>query len=172
MDCRQCKEDITAYLDGELNSAGSAEMRSHLETCPSCTEELRSFQKASAFFESHTRELELRPGSWNPVQARISTASSPSPFGFLVFNRWRYALATLAFAAALSLGYFWHHQAERKSLEEYIAQYVKAREAGQLFPFRFGGAKSGLGSPSFKTENPFIEAKATIDVNPFRSEDR
>jgi len=172
MDCKQCKEDLTAYLDGELSSEGSAEMRSHLETCPSCSGELRSFQKASAFFVSHTKELELRPGSWNLLQARISAASSPSPFGFFAFDRWRYALATLAFVAALGLGYFWHHQAEKKSLDEYIAQYVKAREAGQIFRFRFGGIKSGLGSTSFKTENPFIEVKATMDVNPFQSEDR
>ena len=172
MDCRQCKEDLTAYLDGELSPGGSEEMRSHLETCPSCTEELRSFQKASAFFESHTKVSELRPGSWNLVKARISTASSPSPFRFLALNRRRYALATLVFVVALSLGYLWHQHAEKRSLDEYIAQYMKAREAGQIFRFRFGGAKTGLNSSSFKTENPFIEVKATMDVNPFRSEDR
>ncbi len=172
MDCKRCKEDLSAYLDAELSPADYAEMQSHLEACMSCTEELHSFQKTADFFETHTGELELPPGSWNLVKARISMADSPSPSRFPGINRWRYAFAALVFFIALGAGYLWHQQAEQKSLDEYIAQYVKARDAGQIFRFKIGGAKAGFNAANFKTGNPFIEVKATIDVNPFRSEDR
>ena len=62
MDCKQCTEDLTAYLDGELSPADSAQVQSHLAACASCADELRSFQEAADFVESHKREL--KPASW------------------------------------------------------------------------------------------------------------
>jgi anti-sigma factor RsiW len=156
MDCRQCRDDLTAYLDGELNPADSAEVRSHLETCTSCADELRSFQHAADFVESHKRELELSPGSWNLVRARISSSNSLPSSRFLVPNRWRFAFASLAIIATVALGYFWYQQAQERNLDAYISQYIRIRESRQ----------------HFQPENPFMEVSANLDANPFRSEDR
>ena len=47
MDCKQHAEDLTAFLDGELSDAESGRMRSHLGTCVSCSEELRSLRETA-----------------------------------------------------------------------------------------------------------------------------
>jgi anti-sigma factor RsiW len=172
MDCKQCRENLTAYLDEELSPEGAAEARSHLEICSSCADELHSLQKAADFIESHSGALDPRPGSWNRVQARISKADSLSPFRFLTMNRWRFALTTVVLMSTFALGYFWHQQSQKRSLDEYVAQYVKAREAGQSFQLPIGKAWSNPKAENLNADNPFIEVKATFDANPFRSEDR
>jgi hypothetical protein len=171
MECTRCREDLTAYQDGELSPAESAEVRSHLENCAACAGELGSLREAVEFIGSHVGELEPGPASWNQILSRISEESSRSPLRILALNRWRFALATMVFLAALALSYFWHQQVQQRGLNEYISQYVKAREAGEHFLLLIGKAKPGIGTENFSADNPFIEVKATVDINPFRSEE-
>lgn len=172
MDCAQCVEELTAFLDGELSPADFERMRSHLDTCASCAQELHSLRGAADFVESHQRELELRPGSWNLVRARISTADSFSPFRFLAPNRWRIAMASLAIAAALGIGYILHHQVQQRSLDQYIAQYIQDRRAQEPSRPIFSDFRAGFKSEDSRALNPFAELKTTLTNNPFRSEDR
>ena len=172
MDCKQCTEDITAFLDGELSAAESELVRSHLSICASCAEELRSLREAADFIESHKRELEPRAGSWNLVRARISTADSPSLLRFFAPNRWRVALASLVLIAALALGYQQYQQIQKRSLDQYISQYVRDREARRQQQNILSASEA---SPKMETpyaDNPFIEIRATSTDNPFQSEDR
>ncbi len=172
MDCNRCIEDLTAYLDGELNPGDSAQVQSHLKTCPSCSQELSSFQQAAAFVGSHVKELGLPLGSWNRVRDRISAPKSrrfwtlPFPMG------WRTAIAAIACIAILASGYLWYQQIEQRNLDAYIAQYEKAREAHRSFRRVIANVESGLASDTVAIDNPFIEARVSFDLNPFRSEDR
>jgi anti-sigma factor RsiW len=173
MDCKQCAEDLTAYLDGELSPNDSAQVKSHLAVCASCADEMRSFERAADFVETHRLELSLRPGSWNAVRAQLPVEkASPSLFGFAASNRWRAAFAAVACIVILTVGYLWQQQIQERSLNAYISQYIKAREAGRLFNTSIAGIDAGFGSRPFAAENPFIEAKVGPDFNPFRSEDR
>jgi hypothetical protein len=163
---------LTAHLDGELSPTESAGVRSHLESCAACAGELGSMQEAADFIGSHVRELEPGSASWTRIRSRISDENSRSPLRFLALNRWRFALATMMFLAAIALSYFWHQQVQQRDLNEYISQYVKAREAGKHFLLLIGKARPGIDTENFSADNPFIEVKATMDINPFRSEDR
>ncbi len=173
MDCARCAEDLTAYMDGELNAARADEVRSHLAACASCADELRSLREAARFVASHARDLEVRPEAWNLVRARIAaTSPSPSFFSFLVPARWRWAMATLAIAAALALGYMQYHQLQLRSLNDYISQYTQYRQAHEpaqpvFTDFRAMFANGGSGAA-----NPFAELKAAGADNPFRMEDQ
>ena len=160
MDCRKCTDNLTAYLDGELSPADSAQLHSHLETCVFCTAELRSFEEAANFVQTHTRDLEIRPESWNVIYDRIHTARLASPFGVLL-PKWSQTLAATAILAAFGLGYLWYQHDQKKSLDNYISQYVKSREA----EFRLQAMNAFL-------PNPFTEAKPAPEKNPFRLEDR
>jgi anti-sigma factor RsiW len=171
-ECKRCRENLTAYLDEELSPAESAEVRSHLEACAACAGELGSLQAAADFIGSHTSELESPPASWTRIQARISEENLRSPFLFPAVNRWRFALATMVFLAALTLGYFWRQQVQQRSLDEYISQYIKARESGAGFRLLNGRSTDGIAAEDIRAHNPFIEVKANLDLNPFRSEDR
>jgi anti-sigma factor RsiW len=171
MDCRQVTEDLTAYLDGELGTADSAQVKTHLASCASCADELRSLQEAANFVESHVQGLSLRPGSWNAVRTRIAVEKSPSIFRFPFPTRWRAAFAATACIVIFALGYLWYQQLEERNLNAYISQYIKAREASR-FIYRAGtGTDVRLESGSYTVENPFVEAKVGLDINPFRSED-
>lgn len=172
MDCKSCTENLTAYLDGELSTANSAQMRSHLAKCSSCADELRGFQEASDFVDSHKCELDLRPGSWNAVRARLPDVNSPSWIELLAPNRWRVAFAALACVAILTLGYLWYQQVQERDLNAYINRYITARESSRSYHYVIAGADDGYNSANLSVDNPFIEVKASLDVNPFRSEDR
>lgn len=169
MDCRECTENLTAYMDDELSPAGSAQMRAHLETCVSCTTELRGFKEAANFVQSHARDREIRPESWNAIYDRIHAKRSVSPFGFLL-PKWSQLLATAAVVAAFAIGYLWYQHDQRRSLDEYISQYIKTREAG--FSLQIREAGFNLRTMNSFIPNPFAEAKPAPDTNPFRLEDR
>ncbi|HTY63216.1 MAG TPA: zf-HC2 domain-containing protein [Acidobacteriota bacterium] len=160
MDCRHCTDHLTAYADGELSPAESAQIRAHLEICVSCAAELSGFRAAAAFVESHHRELELKPESWDAVYARIAHERPASRFRFFVPKRID-VLATVAIVAVLAFGYLWYQRDQRRGLDDYISRYLKSREAG-----------FSIESVDFFLLNPFTEAKPASDTNPFRLEDQ
>ncbi len=168
MDCKRCAEDLTAFMDEELSAEDAGQVQAHLDHCTSCAGELRSLRESADFIESHKSELEPRAGSWNLVRARIATAENPSPSHFFSLSRLRIAMAALAIIAAL--GYLQYQQVQRRNLDRYISQYIEERKAQEQ-------AKSVLADSNPRIEipyadNPFIEVKATLADNPFRSEDR
>ncbi len=170
MDCKRCVEDLTAYLDGELGPEASAQVQSHLESCSSCSEEFRSFQQAADFVAAHVKELDLPLGSWSRLRKRIEGTKAPAFWNLPLLIRWRPAVAALACIAMLAGGYFWHRQVQRQSLDAYIARYEKARQADLSLRRVLARDDFRLGSGTI--ENPFIEARAGLDINLFRSEDR
>jgi anti-sigma factor RsiW len=172
MDCLQCTENLTAFLDGELSVSDSEKLRSHIGICSSCAGELRSLKGSADFIESHHKELEPRLESWNLVRARLSAADSPRLFGFFAPNRWRLAMAALAIFAALGIGYLQYWKIQRRDLDNYISQYIRAREArGQAQSVqRDAEANAQIEIPY--ADNPFIEMRAAVADNPFSSEDQ
>jgi hypothetical protein len=170
MDCKQCAENLTAFLDGELRDSNSAEMRLHLNICPSCTDELRSLKEAADYIESHYRDLEPRLESWNMVRARLSAADSSAWFHFFASNRWRIAMASLAIVAALGIGYLQYRQFQTRNLENYITQYIQDREARSRAQSIQWNAKANSQIEIPYADNPFIEISAASTENPFSSE--
>ena len=172
MDCKKCTEDLTAYLDMELSPEESAQVQSHLATCASCTHELRRFQAAADFVDSYSRKPVLNPKSWNAVRARISIEKSPSLYELLALNRWRAVLGALACITMLVLGCLWYEQAQDRNLNAYISQYVTTREADRSLHHTIAGPNADLESEGIFADNPFVEVKADLDLNPFRSEEQ
>jgi anti-sigma factor RsiW len=171
MDCKQCAENLTAFLDGELRDSNSAEMSLHLDTCPSCADELRSLKEAADYIESHYRDREPCLESWNMIRVRLSTEDSSAWFHFFALNRWRIAMASLAIVAALGIGYLQYQQFQTRTLENYIAQYIQDREArsqAQSIQWK-AEANSQIKIPY--PDNPFIEISAASAENPFSSEE-
>ena len=170
MDCKQCAEELTAFLDGELDAADSEQVRSHLDACASCSDELQSLQETSDFVTSHGRELEPRDGSWNLVRARIMSENMLVPSRSWFTGRWRVALATLAVCAALVFGYMQYQQIQKKNLDGYISQYMKERESRIRADTVLTGTEMNQQVENPYANNPFIEVKASVTDNPFRSE--
>lgn len=172
MDCKQCAGDLTAFLDSELNSGASEQIRSHLAACPSCSEEWRSLRESAGFIESRNRDLDLRAGSWNMIRARIAAETRPARQGFWFVNRWSVATATLAIFAALAVGYMQYQHVQRRNLEQYMSQYIQQREAQIKNQITATGTQVSSETANPYVENPFVEIKATVSDNPFLSEGR
>jgi anti-sigma factor RsiW len=172
MDCVQCAENLTAYLDAELNATESEEVRLHLQVCASCANELGSFRKAAEYIESRVREIDPNPGTWRVIQARIS-AEQPARPQFRFFSpRWHLAATMLVVFGIFGLGYMQHRQLEKRSLQSYITKYTQERDARIR-------AKRVLAAPgdnaSFENkygDNPFVEVNYTPAENPFLLEGR
>jgi anti-sigma factor RsiW len=169
MDCSQCTENLTAFLDGELTASDSEQMRTHLDGCLSCADELRSLKEAAEFVGAHHKDLKPRPESWNMVRARLS-ADTPARSRFFAPGRWRLALASLAIAVALGIGYLRYHQVQNRNLENYISRYIQDREARSHAQSIQWNAQATSLVEIPDADNPFIETGTASAENPFRSE--
>lgn len=179
MDCKECTDHLTAFLDEEMSAREAEAIRSHLGACKSCSDEWTGLRDSKEFIESHVHDLEPRPEAWNLVRARIMAGSrspSPAPLHFFTLTRWRVAMATLVLIAVAGVGYLQYQQTQRRALDEYISQYIQEREARwQVRKTVLAKTQPGIEFDEANpyADNPFLEIKATtVSGNPFRSEDQ
>jgi anti-sigma factor RsiW len=173
MDCRECAENLTAYLDGELSAAESERVRSHLFACASCAGEMDELRETARFIRTHRGDLEVRPEIWHSIRARISApAKAPLPFRFPVPGRWRAAMAAVAASAVFVFGYMQYQHVQRRSLELYISRYMQERQAHRPSPAVFMDFRAGLHGGDSRPYNPFADSMDRVTDNPFRLEDR
>lgn len=183
MDCRQCNEDMTAYMDGELQGAAAEEMRGHLAKCPPCHEEYRDLRDSTALVVAHAGELEPAPEMWNNLRARIAEMPPPSGsfglFRFLVVNRWAAAVTMIAATVVLAIGMWTYtqHVQSRGELEASLNRYVHTRAAEERIHSRWlaeaekAPTKVDYFGPG-DMGNPFAEMRRVSFTNPFVAEDR
>jgi len=183
MDCRQCSEELTAFIDGELVGGSAEQMKLHLDKCPPCRAEMRELQNSAAFVEMNSRELEPIPEIWNNLRSRIAEMPTPEGshgfFRFLVMNRWTAAAATLAATAVLALGLWGYLQGQKSSaeFEAYMNDYIQTRMTDEAIhstkiaeaernPWRADLAESAF------PRNPFAQDRPAAIENLFQTEER
>jgi anti-sigma factor RsiW len=184
MDCRECKGDLTAYLDGELPGAASERVRQHLNHCPPCRTEYEGLQESVSFVASHAPAIEPMPELWNNLRARISELpAAPRSSGlsaYFLMNRWAAAAATLAATVVLAIGlsaYYQHLDRQRKDLEEYRNAYVQMRTMQErdyielIRETRADVPPIGIRA-HLEAENPFARPPREAPNNPFKVEAR
>lgn len=181
MDCKSCTEDLTAYLDGELNRTRFQEVEGHLEGCLPCLEELESLKRSVRLVESNLPELDPKPELWNHLTARIAAArKAEGRSGWLSFFQAHQGLtAAWAVAASIVLAMgiwgFWNHQQSERALRQYMSQYIQQRDS------HVHSTRARASKPVSETQtadadhvesadNPFVEVNAEPFDNPFRSE--
>jgi len=57
--CQLFEEQLSSYLDGELQAARAARLEAHLKTCPYCQAELRAMRGISAHIRAASTELQV-----------------------------------------------------------------------------------------------------------------
>lgn len=183
MDCRQCNDEMTAYMDGELSDEEEKQVRLHLNKCLPCEMEFAELRDSALLVASNTRVLEPAPELWNKLQARITQMPAPGGtfgiFRFLVMNRWAAAIMTMAATAVLAFG-LWSYLQYRQSqndLEIALKEYVQSRTVTERLhhiqlrqAMRIPAVRRAFGSPLL--ENPFADVRPVSYTNPFRAEER
>src|SRR5690606_34134860 len=78
MECRSCREALTAYLDGELASRELQEVDTHLAGCTNCRDELESL-KFAYDLTMQLPELDVSADLWDRIYTGLLTSVTTSP---------------------------------------------------------------------------------------------
>ncbi|MCM8901699.1 DUF4349 domain-containing protein [Caldicoprobacter algeriensis] len=96
MDCRQCRENISAYIDGVLDGSLISEMQQHLSECPRCRKEYTAILKVREMCAG-LKDVELPSGFCSYLIDRLKGEESA---GMLRKIRWRVNRRVVAGVAA------------------------------------------------------------------------
>ncbi len=105
MICKNLKNRLSAYLDGELDARTSSQIALHLEECSSCKFEFERLQKLNMFLEAE-QPLPADPYFLSRLRARLRNEDRKMP---VVSNAWRWAaraLVPVTIAVGLVFGIF------------------------------------------------------------------
>ncbi len=91
MEHNTCRENLSAFLDGELPREEKLSLESHLAACPDCRRELEELKRVSAVFRKHA--MEPAPLS---LKEAVFAEKPAAPF----FSSWLKPAAAFAAAAA------------------------------------------------------------------------
>lgn len=100
MGCDECRDNLTAYLEGELSAEDQKRLRDHLSECPECARELEQLRTLVAVLHGMP---EVEPPSSLRAELRaIPRRGSTGPRNAL-WTRGRTVIAAFAAAAAAAL---------------------------------------------------------------------
>jgi anti-sigma factor RsiW len=101
MNCRETKHLLNAYVDGELHSAGSLAVETHMRGCTSCLNEVESLHALASAIENGSLRFKAPAHLKRTIQGAIREAN-PQPRFSLFSWRWASALASAILVAALT----------------------------------------------------------------------
>ena len=105
MHCKNLKNRLSAYLDGELDSRTSSQIALHLEECSSCKLDVENLRKVNTFWEAE-EPMPTDPYFLVRLRARLREQERNLP---VAFNVWRWlerALVPVTVLAGLAFGIF------------------------------------------------------------------
>ena len=102
MTCRETKNLLNAYVDGELDSAGSLSVESHVQGCASCLTDVESLRAMASAIENGALRFKAPQHLKKNVQAAIR-AANPGARRSLFGWRWASTFAS----AVLIIGLTW-----------------------------------------------------------------
>lgn len=116
MTCHEARLNLGAYALGSLDDDEDAQVRTHIESCAACQEEMREFEGLPALLADLTIEeasgrVQPSPALYESLRARAAAeGASARPR-----HRARLVLAAAAAASVLALGgaFAWQHVGER-----------------------------------------------------------
>ena len=113
MTCKDTRNLINAYVDGELDSPGSLAVENHVQGCTSCLAEVENLHALSSAIENGELRYKAPAQLKKNVQAAIRAAN---PRGQRTLFSWR--LAGAFAAVVLMVAVTWTATVQRRSSEE------------------------------------------------------
>jgi len=139
MNCDAIREQLSAYLDGELEAEEAEQVREHLASCEACRKELASLEELTGVLRAlprHKAPGEIEREVVTYIERDLLLRAPTRSQGWAVVRK-TLGMVTLAAASALiAVGvYVQFHQGERASLPEHGAREYfagKGRDADDL----------------------------------------
>lgn len=102
MECKEFKELLNVYMDGELAGGEADNVRRHLEKCPVCSREIAELNKVRQLVNELPR-LKAPPELAGQVSRQLAQVQGGGLPKTNIFRRYRWAMRGLATAAAAVL---------------------------------------------------------------------
>lgn len=117
MRCDFYKENLMAFMDGELSERDRTELELHLSRCEDCKRELQTLREISGTLKRSQKALELNPGFDQRFFQKLAAERErqTSKKGWLwewlwERSRWRVPVAVTASVVVVMMGYFLSRQ--------------------------------------------------------------
>jgi anti-sigma factor RsiW len=134
MSCRETKNLLNPYVDGELDSAGSLSVESHIQRCASCLADVERLHALASAIQSGGLRFTAPKRLKRDVNAAIRSAS-PRPSRSLFDWRWATAFASLALVLVLgwTLATKWTRSSEEAGLvNDIVSSHVRSMMANHI----------------------------------------
>ena len=112
MKCDACRDNFTAYLEGDLTEAERAECDAHLASCPDCVAALREFEAAVSLLRALPK-VEMPAGLADQITAAIKAEKLPELAPRRTRTWWEWASGLAAAAGLLIAVVLWNQGAFR-----------------------------------------------------------
>jgi anti-sigma factor RsiW len=129
MTCRETKNLLNAYVDGELDSAGSLGVEKHVQGCASCLTDVENLHALASEIENGGLRFTAPQRLKTNVQAAISEAN-PAPTRS-IFN-WRWASAVAAAVLIVFVSMQWLRPSQEMLVNEIISSHVRSMMANHI----------------------------------------
>lgn len=138
MSCEETKNQLHAYLDGELDVVRSVEFEEHLKGCPACSRAHQEYQSLRAAMARPSLRFEVPRGLERNVLSAVREAARAEtrPAWQWTWNwKWPVWLAPFAAAALVMVvsSHLWiQHLTENQKTQEIISAHVRSLMVNHL----------------------------------------
>jgi anti-sigma factor RsiW len=134
MTCKETKNLLNAYVDGELDSAGSLAVESHMQSCASCLTDVEKLHALASAIENGSLRFKAPPGLKRNVQAAIRAAHPATKNSLFQWRR-----ASVAASAVLIIVLTWAGAArwmkssgETQLVDDIVSSHVRSMMANHI----------------------------------------
>jgi len=181
--CTEFQDNLTAWLDGELEKQPFDLLQQHLQSCVACQNAVRLQKQERLWLTGHDTELELRPELWHQIRRTLAREAVPDDRGFgkrlwnlLLPRPWpRFArawigvslVALMATSGVLITSSYLTGPAPDQEVRQLMENYVQWRQHQKLYEL------PGVNAPAtsideLRMANPFLKEKTgKAESNPF-----
>jgi len=134
MTCKDTRNLLNAYVDGELDSAGSLSVENHVQQCASCLSGMENLRALASLIENGALRFNASRHLKRNVQAAIR-AANPGAGSPLFGWRWASALASVVVIVALTWGVTtqWRRSSEETLLfNNIVSSHVRSMMANHI----------------------------------------
>ncbi|HTJ00106.1 MAG TPA: anti-sigma factor [Dongiaceae bacterium] len=135
MNCTESRELLHAYVDGELDLVRALEVEKHLESCPACAAQVKSWRELRAVLQTGDLHFSAPPALRQDVRqfVREMNPGKARPTAGPVIWLWKFlalgATALALFVICLRPG---GPAASDALLDEVLASHIRSLQAGHL----------------------------------------
>jgi anti-sigma factor RsiW len=157
MTCKETKNLLNAYVDGELDSEGSLAVETHMQGCASCLAEVENLHGLASAIESGSLRFKAPAHLKRKVQGAIRAANREAR-GSVFYWRWASVLASALLIAALTwtVTTHWAKSSEETLLvNDIVSSHVRSMMANHV---------TDVASSDSHTVKPWFSGK--LDYSP------